>query len=227
MNNLHKEQNQSLISILKNSLLAAFGLFGFGVGVYLTIQANIGVAPWDTFYLGINKVTGIQYGNISIAASIIIILIDVFVLKERIGIGTLLDAVVVGKTVDLMNWLNLVPAQQNMIVGIILMLIGLFIMGFSQYLYMQAGLSCGPRVSMLVGISKKIPKVKVGYIGTAILITVFILGWLLDGPIGVGTIIAVALQGTLMQVAFNIMKFDPKDITHQDLIQSLKVILKK
>ena len=227
MSNLHKEQNQSLVSILKNSLLAAFGLFGFGVGVYLTIQANIGVAPWDTFYLGINKVTGIQYGNISIAASIIIILIDVFVLKERIGIGTLLDAVVVGKTVDLMNWLNPVPAQQNMIVGVILMLIGLFIMGFSQYLYMQAGLSCGPRDSMLVGISKKIPKVKVGYIGTAILITVFILGWLLDGPIGVGTIIAVALQGTLMQVAFNIMKFDPKDITHQDLIQSMKVIFKK
>ena len=227
MSNLHKEQNNSLISILKNSLLAAFGLFGFGVGVYLTIQANIGVAPWDTFYLGINKVTGIQYGNISIAASIIIILIDVFVLKERIGIGTLLDAVVVGKTVDLMNWLNLVPAQQNMIVGVILMLIGLFIMGFSQYLYMQAGLSCGPRDSMLVGISKKIPKVKVGYIGTAILITVFILGWLLDGPIGVGTIIAVALQGTLMQIAFNIMKFDPKDITHQDLIQSMKVIFKK
>lgn len=227
MSNLHKEQNQSLISILKNSLLAAFGLFGFGVGVYLTIQANIGVAPWDTFYLGINKVTGIQYGNISIAASIIIILIDVFVLKERIGIGTLLDAVVVGKTVDLMNWLNLVPAQQNMIVGVILMLIGLFIMGFSQYLYMQAGLSCGPRDSMLVGISKKIPKVKVGYIGTAILITVFIFGWLLDGPIGVGTIIAVALQGTLMQVAFNIMKFDPKDITHQDLIQSMRVIFKK
>ena len=126
-----------------------------------------------------------------------------------------------------MNWLNLVPAQQNLIVGVILMLVGLFIMGFSQYLYMQAGLSCGPRDSMLVGISKKIPKVKVGYIGTAILISVFILGWLLDGPIGVGTIIAVALQGTLMQVAFNIMKFDPKDITHQDLIQSLKVILKK
>ena len=227
MSNLHKEQNQSLVSILKNSFLAVAGLFGFGVGVYLTIQANIGVAPWDTFYLGINKVTGIQYGNISIAASIIIILIDVFVLKERIGIGTLLDAVVVGKTVDLMNWLNLVPAQQNMFVGVILMLIGLFIMGFSQYLYMQAGLSCGPRDSMLVGISKKIPKVKVGYIGTAILITVFILGWLLDGPIGVGTIIAVALQGTLMQVAFNIMKFDPKDITHQDLIQSMKVIFKK
>ena len=220
-------QNQTLGSIIKNSFLAAFGLFGFGVGVYLTIQANIGVAPWDTFYLGINKVTRIQYGNISIAASVIIILIDVFLLKERIGIGTLLDAVVVGKTVDLMNWLNLVPAQQNLIVGVILMLVGLFIMGFSQYLYMQAGLSCGPRDSLLVGISKKIPKVKVGYIGTAILITVFVLGWLLDGPIGIGTIIAVALQGTLMQMAFNIMKFDPKDITHQDLVQSIKVILKK
>ena len=42
-------QNQTLGSIIKNSFLAAFGLFGFGVGVYLTIQANIGVAPWDTF----------------------------------------------------------------------------------------------------------------------------------------------------------------------------------
>lgn len=227
MSNLQKEQNQSLASILKNSLLAIIGLFGFGVGVYLSIQANIGVAPWDTFYLGLSQAAGVQYGNISIAASVIIILIDVLILKQQIGIGTLLDAVVVGKTVDLLNWLNLLPAQQNMLIGVVLMVISFFIMGFSQYLYMQAGLSCGPRDSLLVGINMKIPKVKVGYIGTAVLITVFIFGWLLDGPIGIGTVLAVALQGTLMQVTFNILKFDPKTVVHQNLVQSMKVIFGK
>ena len=222
----NKLQNQTLGSILKNSLLAALGLFGFGVGVYLTIQANIGVAPWDTFYLGLNGVTGISYGTISVAMSFIIIVIDLL-LKERIGIGMLLDAVIVGKTVDLMNWLDLVPAQQNMIVGVILMLIGLVIMGFSQYLYMTAGLCCGPRDSLLVALGKRMPKVSIGIVGTMILVTVFILGWLLKGPIGVGTVIAVALQGNIMQMAFNIMKFEPKDVVHQDLIQSLRVIFKK
>lgn len=220
---LNKIQNQTPGSILKNSVLAAFGLFGFGVGVYLTIQANIGVAPWDTFYLGVNKVTGIQYGTISVAVSFIVIAIDLL-LKERIGIGMLLDAVVVGKTVDLMNWLDLVPAQQNLFAGILVMLLGLFIMGFSQYLYMTAGLCCGPRDSLLVALGKRMPKVPIGIVSTGILLTVFILGWLLDGPIGVGTIIAVVLQGNIMQLAFNIMKFEPKDVVHQDLLQSMKVI---
>ena len=222
----NKIQNQTLGSILKNSVLAAFGLFGFGVGVYLTIQANIGVAPWDTFYLGVNKVTGIQYGTISVAVSFIVIAIDLL-LKERIGIGMLLDAVVVGKTVDLMNWLDLVPAQQNLFAGILVMLAGLVIMGFSQYLYMTAGLCCGPRDSLLVALGKRLPKVPIGIVSTGILVTVFILGWLLDGPIGVGTIIAVVLQGNIMQLAFNIMKFEPKDVVHQDLLQSMKVIFGK
>lgn len=222
----NKIQNQTPGSILKNSLLAAFGLFGFGVGVYLTIQANIGVAPWDTFYLGVNKVTGIQYGTISVAVSFIVIAIDLL-LKERIGIGMLLDAVVVGKTVDLMNCLDLVPAQQNLFAGILVMLLGLFIMGFSQYMYMTAGLCCGPRDSLLVALGKRMPKVPIGIVSTGILLTVFILGWLLDGPIGVGTIIAVVLQGNIMQLAFNIMKFEPKDVVHQDLLQSMKVIFGK
>lgn len=216
-------KNQSLSDIIKNSFLAAFGLFAFGVGVYLTIQANIGVAPWDTFYLGLSQTLGIQYGTISIIASFIIIAID-WMLKERIGIGTLLDAVIVGKTVDLLNWLDLIPQQQSVVSGVLIMLAGLVIMGFSQYLYMKAALCCGPRDALLVALGKKLHKIPIGTVSTGILLTVFILGWLLDGPIGIGTIISVCLQGQIMQLAFNIMKFHPTDITHQDLIQSGKVI---
>lgn len=219
-------QNQTLGSILKNSLLAAFGLFCFGVGVYLTIQANIGVAPWDTLYLGVNRVTGIQYGTISIITSFVVIGIDLL-LKERIGIGMLLDAVIVGKTVDLMNWLNPVPAQQNLFTGILIMLAGLAVMGFSQYLYMTAALGCGPRDSLLVALNKRVKNVSAGTVWTGILITVFLIGGALGGPIGIGTIIAVCLQGAFMQLAFNIMKFKPTEVEHQDLVQSLRVIFRK
>ena len=219
-------QNQTLGSILKNSLLAAFGLFCFGVGVYLTIQANIGVAPWDTLYLGVNRVTGIQYGTISIITSFVVIGIDLL-LKERIGIGMLLDALIVGKTVDLMNWLNPVPAQQNLFTGILVMLAGLAVMGFSQYLYMTAALGCGPRDSLLVALNKRIKNVSAGTVWTGILITVFLIGWALGGPVGIGTIIAVCLQGVFMQLAFNIMKFKPTEVEHQDLVQSLRVIFRK
>jgi len=219
-------QNQTAGSILKNSLLAAFGLFCFGVGIYLTIQANIGVAPWDTFYLGVNRVTGIQYGTISIITSFVVIGIDLL-LKERIGIGMVLDAIIVGKTVDLLNWLDLISPRQNLFSGILLMLAGLTVMGFSQFLYMKAALGCGPRDSLLVALNKRIRNVSAGTVWTGILITVFLMGWALGGPIGIGTIIAVCLQGPLMQMAFNIMKFKPTEVKHQDLIQSMKVIFRK
>jgi len=222
----YKGQNQTAAGILKNSLLAAFGLFVFGIGVYLSIQANIGVGPWDTFYLGINKATGIQYGTICVAVSFLVIGIDLL-LKERIGIGMLLDAVIVGKTVDFMNWLDLVPAQQNPLVGLFLLLAAIVIMSFSQYLYMIAGLCCGPRDSLLVAIGKRLPKVPIGFISMGIMLTVFVFGWLLDGPIGLGTLIIVFLQGPIMQIAFNILKFKPTDVEHQDLIQSMKVIFRK
>ena len=62
----------------------------------MTMQANIGVAPWDCFYLGIQRTFGIQYGNISVGISAIIIIINL-IMKEHIGIGTILDAMIVGK----------------------------------------------------------------------------------------------------------------------------------
>ena len=221
-----KMKNQTVVSILLNSLLAALGLFTFGIGVYLSIQANIGVGPWDTFYLGINKATGIQYGTISVISSFIIIGVDLL-MKEKIGIGMLLDAVIVGKTVDLMNWLDLVPAQQNPIAGLFMLLAAMIIMGFSIYLYMSAGLCCGPRDTLVVAFGRRLPKVPIGLISSGIMLIVFVFGWLLDGPIGLGTVILVCLQGPIMQAAFNIMKFNPTEVDHQNLIQSIKVICGK
>ena len=220
-----KTLNQSRGEIVKNSFIAALGLFCFGVGVYISIQANIGVAPWDTFYLGVSNTFGFKYGNISVAASFIILAMDLM-LGERIGIGSILDAIIVGKTVDLLNALDLLPKQDNFAMGVVYMVVALFIMGFSQYLYMTASLCCGPRDSMLVAFGKRLKKVPIGAISVMIMLVVLFLGWRLGGPIGVGTIIATLGTGPAMQFAFHTMKFDPLEVKHQDIIGSFKVLVK-
>ena len=124
-------KNHTLSDIAKHSVIAALGLMLFGFGVYLTIQANIGVAPWDAFNLGLSKTFGILYGTASVMVSFTIIVIDIL-LGERIGIGTVLDAVIVGKTVDLLNYINIVPAIEGSLpLSIAVMLTGLFIMGLA------------------------------------------------------------------------------------------------
>ena len=171
--------------LLKKTLLAAIGLICFGAGVYLTIHANIGVAPWDALNLGLSKTFGILYGTASVGVSVILILIDLL-LKEHIGIGTILDAVLVGKTVDFLNWLDLIPSQENIWAGIVMMLIGFFIMGLSQVIYMKAGLCCGPRDSLLLACSRRIRKIPIGAVNVLILAVVLFAGWRLGGPIGLG-----------------------------------------
>ena len=216
--------NQTKLDIFKNSLLATAGLMFFAVGTYLVIQANLGVNPWDTFCIGLSQKLGILYGTSSIIISFTIIAIDLL-LKEKIGIGTVLDAIVVGKTVDLLNWLDIIPKQDNAVTGIIMMFVGFFIAGFSQYLYMKAGLSCGPRDSFQIAIGRRLPKIPIGGINVIILSVVLVIGWMLDGPIGIGTLISPVAMGFMQQFAFNLMKFEPKEVTHQDLFGSMKVLL--
>ena len=219
-------QNQTKRDILKNSLLAAGGLFLFGVGVYLTIQANIGTAPWDSFSLGLSAVLGMRFGDTMILVSFLVIALDLL-LREKIGIGMILDAILVGKTVDLMNLLDLVKPQQSFPGGLLCMVLGMVICGFAQYLYMKAALGCGPRDTLLVGLSRRLGRVPIGVVSIGIQGTVALLGFLLGGPVGVGTLLYVLLQGPIMQADFQLVRFDAKAVRHQDLIESARVLAEK
>lgn len=223
---MSKTINSSKLDIVRNSFKAAFGLFLFGFGVYLTIQANIGVGPWDVFNLGLSGTFGMKFGTASITISLIILAVDV-ILREPIGIGMLLDAFVVGKTVDLFNFLNLVPPQKNVALGILIMLVGLFIMGYSQYLYMSAALGCGPRDTLLVALAKRMPKIPIGLISICILAVVTFIGWRLGGPIGIGTIICAFLTGPIMQLDFRFVKFDATKVVHQNIKESILIFKNK
>jgi uncharacterized membrane protein YczE len=219
-------ENRTTGAILLNGLIAAISLFINGFGIYLTIQANIGAAPWDVLNLGLSKSLGILYGTASIAVSITILLIDIL-MKEPIGIAMFIDAIVVGKAVDFFNWLHPVPPCQSLLTAIPVMVAGLFVLAYTQYAYMIASLGCGPRDTLMVGLAKRMKRIPIGVISIAILSTATLIGWLLGGPVGIGTIICAFGAGPIMQLAFRSVRFDATDIRHQRLRDSAKVLFDK
>lgn len=219
-------ENRTIHAILINMLMAAVSLFINGFGVYLTIQANIGAGPWDVLNLGIARTAGILYGNASIAVSLTILVIDIL-LREPIGIAMFIDAVVVGKAVDFFNWINAVPPCRSLLTGIPVMIAGLFVLAYTQYTYMIASLGCGPRDTLLVGLSKRLRRVPIGAVSIALLSTATLIGWLLGGPVGVGTLICAFGTGPIMQLAFSTVRFDATRVRHQRLRDSARVVFSK
>ena len=217
-------ENRTPGAILLNMLIAAVSLFLNGFGVYLTIRAGIGAGPWDVLNIGVSKTFGILYGTASIVISLSILLIDVF-LKEPIGIAMIIDALVVGKSVDFFQWLNVIPAPSQPVPGILMMLAGLVIMAYTQFTYMIASLGCGPRDTLLVGLAKRVPKIPIGAVSIALLSTATLIGWLLGGPVGIGTLICAFCTGPIMELAFRSVRFDAKGVHHQRLSESAKVCL--
>ena len=204
--------------------MAALSLFVNGFGIYLTIRANIGVSPWDVLNIGVSKTFGILYGTASIAISVLILGIDLM-LREPIGLAMLIDAVVVGKSVDFFNWLDAVPMADTLPMSIAMQVLGLFIMGYTQYFYMAAALGCGPRDTLLVGLKRRTSRLPIGAVSIALLSVATLTGWLLGGPVGLGTLVCAFLSGPIMQLAFRTVGFDATCIRHQSLPESLRVLL--
>lgn len=219
-------QNKTPGAILLHMLLAAVSLFINGFGVYLTIHADLGAAPWDVFNLGLSHTFGILYGTASITVSAVILGIDIL-LREPIGVAMIIDAVTVGKAVDFFNWINIVPVPRTMIGKILMIVAGLFVLAYTHFLYMRVALGCGPRDTLLVGLKKRMKKVPIGLVSILLMGTVTLIGWLLGGPVGIGTLICAFGAGPAMQFAFFTVGFDVTAVRHQSIFGSIRVFLGK
>lgn len=206
-----------------------FGLFLYALGIYCTVQANIGLAPWDAFSQGVSNITGMAFGTVISLTGALILIIDLL-LKEKIGIATILNTILIGVFVNLLNWLGFVPLMQTIWAGILLLLLGQVILCFGSYFYIATGLGCGPRDSLMVALCKRMKKVPVGVIRSGLEAAVLLAGWLMGAKVGLGTVIAIFGIGFILQGVFHCMKFDVKAVRHESLFESwklLKVILIK
>lgn len=208
---------------MKRTIRLIFGLFLYALGSFLTIQANIGLAPWEAFSMGGSYVTDTSYGNIVVISGLVIIAID-FAFKEKIGFGTILNAILIGKFVDLIQFANMVPLMSNFWLGILMLLLGQVVICVGSYFYIGASLGCGPRDALMVALGKRMPKVPIGAIRGLIEGTVLIIGWLLGAKVGIGTVISVFGIGLILQFTFNLLRFDVKNIKHESVAETVKAM---
>ena len=209
--------------IFREWLRIVLGLLVFSVGVHLTILANIGLMPWDCLGMGVSYHTPLNYGLSMTAMSVLILLIDLL-LRERIGFGTVIDAVLTGNFVQMFNDLDPFPMCAGLWTGIPVMLLGLVIMSLGMWLYMSAGQCCGPRDSLLVGLGKRLPRWSIGTVSILLLATVLLIGWLLGGPVGIGTLISTFGLGIIMNLVYKLLRFEPRKVRHRDVLEILRIL---
>jgi uncharacterized membrane protein YczE len=104
------------------------------------------------------------------------------------------------------------------------MLVGFVFMALGMWIYISAGQCCGPRDALLVGLGKRLPRLPIGLVGIMLWAVVLVAGWLLGGPVGIGTIISTFGAGLVMQLVYNAVGFEPRDIVHRDVFQVLREI---
>ena len=208
------------MKLAKKLLRVLPAMFLYGLGIYFTIQADIGLAPWEAFNSGCARVTGISFGNFILLSGLVILGLDVL-LKEKVGIGTVINILLVGKVVDLLQFFQLMPKVRNFYAGIAVLLIGQFLISFATYLYISAGLGSGPRDSLMVALGKRLPKVPIGLIRGLLEGTVLLIGWSLGAKVGLGTVIAVLSIGLVMQATFKILRFQVRDVRHESIADTL------
>jgi uncharacterized membrane protein YczE len=171
------------------------GLTLFGIGISLILQAHLGAAPWDVFHQGVSELTGISIGNVIVIVGVLLLLLWI-PLRQRPGVGTLLNALLIGIVVDIV--LPLLPDTDRLVPRVVFLIAGTVAIAIGSGLYIGSGLGAGPRDGIMVGLRDRGVSVRWGR--TAIEIVVLAVGMLLGGTVGVGTVVFTFSIGPLVHI---------------------------
>jgi uncharacterized membrane protein YczE len=183
------------------------GLAMFGVGISMFLAADVGVAPWDVLHQGLSRKTGIPVGIVIEITGVIILLLWI-PLREKMGWGTVLNAIEIGLVVYLVS--DRMPRTDLLALRVPYMLGGLLTIAIGSGLYIGAGLGSGPRDGLMLGLSKR--GISLRFARTAIEVTVLLAGLLLGGSIGLGTVAFTFGIGPLVQIFLPRLRL-PNDTT--------------
>ncbi len=191
------------------------GLFLFALGIVLTMKANLGFGPWEVFHQGVSLKIGLSIGNVSILTGLAICVL-VVLSGEKLGLGTVLNMILIGVFMDRILALDVVPRMSGFMAGLGLMFTGLFTISFASYFYIGSGFGAGPRDSLMVAIERK-TGLAVGVCRGIVEGSAVAVGWLLGGPVGLGTVLAAFGISFCIQVVFRLMRFDARAVKHETL----------
>jgi uncharacterized membrane protein YczE len=166
----------------------------FGVAIGLMLQSGLGLPPWDVLHQGLSLQFGLTVGLGSILTSFVVLLLWL-PLRERYGIGTLLNAVIVGAMIDATA--AVVPESSNTGWAVAMMTTGILLSAVASGMYIGANLGSGPRDGLMTGIARRGSSIRLTRV--TIEVTVLVVGVLLGGTFGIGTILYALLMGPFVQ----------------------------
>lgn len=183
------------MSMTRRVVQLLVGLWLFGASVALLVRAELGLDPWDVLHQGISGRSGISIGLVVIATSVLVLALWV-PLRQRPGVGTVANVVLVGLSLD--ATLAVLPAPTELPWQIVFLVTGILGIAIATGLYIGARLGPGPRDGLMTGLAARGVSIRVAR--TAIEIVVLVLGWLLGGTVGLGTVAYALAIGPLAHI---------------------------
>ncbi len=172
------------------------GLVLYGVSMAMFIRADLGLDPWDVFHQGVSERTGLRFGWVVFLVSVAVLLLWI-PLRQRPGIGTISNAIVVGLAVE--GALAVIPSIDAIWIRALLLGGAIVLNGVATGSYIGAALGPGPRDGLMTGLARRYPRLSIRLVRTGIEIAVLAVGWLLGGSVGIGTILYALAIGPLTQ----------------------------
>lgn len=169
------------------------GLLFYGLGIALMVRAELGIAPWDVLAQGLQLKTGISFGALTILISIVVLFLWIPI-RQKLGFGTVANALLIGVFVEVgFVWF---PVPSHLVWSILSFALGLLLVGFATGLYIGARFGPGPRDGLMTGLHR-VTGWPIWVVRTGLEVTVLIVGWLLGGNVGFGTLAFALLIGPL------------------------------
>lgn len=172
------------------------GLFLYGIAIALMVRAGIGVSPWDVLTQGLVVQTGLSFGLLVLIVGAVVLLLWI-PLRQKPGVGTVLNVLLIGPSADLGLWL--IPQQHEPLLQGLVFTAGLVLLAVATGLYIGARLGPGPRDGLMTGIVHRTGW-RIWIVRTGIEVVVLTIGWLLGGQVGIGTLAFALLIGPLVNV---------------------------
>ena len=186
----------------KTLVVLVIGLWLFGTGEAAIIAAGIGQSPWTVLAFGISKTLGITIGEATFVISVVVLLLWI-PLRRKPGLGTALNILVVAIAIEVM--IPIFPNPTNYALQIIEVIFGVLLVGLASALYITCNVGPGPRDGLMTGLNER-TGIRIGRVRTSIEQVALIIGWLLGGIVGIGTLLFALLIGQSAAIAFGLVE---------------------
>lgn len=195
------------------------GFFLFGLAITLMIRGNLGTSAWAVLEVALAQKLGISVGTMTVLMGFTV-LIGAVLMREQLGWGTLANILSIGPWEDF--WLSIIPSvHDNLPLQSGMLLLAIFLMGLASAIYIGVDAGAGPRDSMMLAI-KRTTGISIRAARAIIEITVVTVGWLLGGPVGIGTLVYALLVGPSVQLGFKIFKVQPHKPIEPEVIAGIE-----